>query len=284
MRVNVLIWPLVIGCSIMALGLTEACKGDQSSGYPEGAPSTTARQGTIETGDMTAEQWLDRIAQQDVMIVALAKLGVERATDARLGVFASTVLMEHARLAVDIRMLSDRTRVDLEDRISMALREVSEGWSEQSASVGTPAESVAAAESHEGHEAERVFEREFPGGAHEPESFEESQAPAEVGAPPQGEASVRPADPLVGLPIEALTKRLDTQHRSAVDALQRADRGAAFDKVFVTTMVGQHEATVKLFEATAAGVKNAQIERFAVESLPMARRHLAMARALPVGD
>lgn len=233
----------VLGCALVALGLAAGCKTDP-----------TQSQLGAATREPAATQWLDRVAREDLTTVALAKLGVERATDGEVALFASTVLREHARIAAEIRGLSQRTNLGLDPQVAAAIHRVADAWQQAVAADDAPEEVAAVAE--------RVFEREG------------------AGAPEHATASVVAADPIADVPVDLLVPGLGDARRSEIETLQRVARGPTFDKAFVAAMIADHESALALYGGDALGLDHVQIEAFASQKVPMLRRHLALAKAL----
>ena len=87
--------------------------------------------------------------------------------------------------------------------------------------------------------------------------------------------------------LMALAKRLnmtpagtpDPQQQSMHDQLAAAS-GADFDKQYIEGQVTAHQQTIQLFEGEAQGGQDAQLKRFARETLPTLRMHLRRAEAI----
>lgn len=67
---------------------------------------------------------------------------------------------------------------------------------------------------------------------------------------------------------------------TAPDAMLTNSSGAAFDKNYVTMMVGDHEKTVALFQTAASSATDAQIKAFAQATLPILKQHLDAIKAI----
>lgn len=66
-----------------------------------------------------------------------------------------------------------------------------------------------------------------------------------------------------------------SEQQAEYDRLQNVS-GAAFDKAYLADQRQAHETAISLFNAEAASGRNATLKRFAVQTLPMLRAHLAM--------
>ncbi|HEV7491915.1 MAG TPA: DUF4142 domain-containing protein [Rhodanobacteraceae bacterium] len=93
----------------------------------------------------------------------------------------------------------------------------------------------------------------------------------------------------VGRKIEALAKEKDidvktepdAEHMVKIGSLQKL-QGEAFDHAYVSLMVEDHAAAVQLFEQAAAETGgDADVKRFAADSLPTLREHAKLADGLP---
>lgn len=71
----------------------------------------------------------------------------------------------------------------------------------------------------------------------------------------------------------------DDAHRGMVASLANV-QGRVFDKACLDAQVVDHQAALALFESEARNGADPDIKAFAAQSLPMLRRHLAMAQRL----
>ena len=76
-----------------------------------------------------------------------------------------------------------------------------------------------------------------------------------------------------------LPTELDAKHKAMQDKLAKLT-GAAFDKAYMTHMVGAHKDAVSLFQREAKGGKDAEMKVFAEKTLPTLQEHLKMAQDL----
>lgn len=70
-----------------------------------------------------------------------------------------------------------------------------------------------------------------------------------------------------------LPTETDAAHKAKLNQLEGLS-GAEFDRVYVETMVGDHEATVQLFENQAEKEADPDLKAFAVKTLPTLKMHL----------
>jgi putative membrane protein len=75
---------------------------------------------------------------------------------------------------------------------------------------------------------------------------------------------------------------LDSSHKKDVDKLAEKS-GSDFDKAFMKQMVSDHKTVVSLFEKEAKSGKDADLQAFAVKTLPTLRGHLTMAQTVNDG-
>ncbi len=69
---------------------------------------------------------------------------------------------------------------------------------------------------------------------------------------------------------------LDNEHQRVRDRLAEL-HGAAFDQRYMRVMVDDHDQAVKLFQHEAGAGRNAELVRFAQQTLPILREHQRMA-------
>jgi putative membrane protein len=72
---------------------------------------------------------------------------------------------------------------------------------------------------------------------------------------------------------------LDEEHKAMRSRLQQLS-GAEFDLAYIRGQIGDHQKTVQLFEWEIGFGQDPQLKGFASEILPIALRHLDMARAV----
>jgi putative membrane protein len=77
----------------------------------------------------------------------------------------------------------------------------------------------------------------------------------------------------------AVTAELDTAHLMKIGELQKL-QGGAFDHAYVASMIEDHRAAEQLFERAARDAGDADIRRFAENTLPVLREHTTMAQSL----
>jgi putative membrane protein len=77
----------------------------------------------------------------------------------------------------------------------------------------------------------------------------------------------------------SLTRRLDQQHQAEMDRLSQL-KGVAFDQAYMKEMVEGHEKAVSLFEQEANQVQDPQLKNWAMDTLPILKQHLALAKAI----
>ncbi len=72
----------------------------------------------------------------------------------------------------------------------------------------------------------------------------------------------------------------DPDRQIRIGSLQKL-KGVAFDHAYVTIMIGDHAASISLFENAARVVQDAEIRQFIDATLPLLREHAEAAKALP---
>jgi putative membrane protein len=77
----------------------------------------------------------------------------------------------------------------------------------------------------------------------------------------------------------ALPAKPDEEHRAMKERLESAS-GAAFDRAYASAQVADHQKTVQLFEYEIGSGQNADLKRFAADTLPTLMDHLEAARQL----
>jgi putative membrane protein len=84
------------------------------------------------------------------------------------------------------------------------------------------------------------------------------------------------------MPGLQLPTDLDSAHKSKFDKLQSLS-GAQFEDQFKKDVVAGHQDAIKLFEGYAQKGDNADLKKFAQDTLPKLKEHLQHAQALPKG-
>jgi putative membrane protein len=82
------------------------------------------------------------------------------------------------------------------------------------------------------------------------------------------------------MPGLQLPTDLDSAHKSKFDKLQSLS-GAQFEDQFKKDVVAGHQDAIKLFEGYAQKGDNADLKKFAQDTLPKLKEHLQHAQALP---
>jgi putative membrane protein len=76
---------------------------------------------------------------------------------------------------------------------------------------------------------------------------------------------------------------LDAKHKGLLSKLQSAS-GASFENQFRSAQIDGHKDAIRMFESYAAKGDNADLKKFAQETLPTLKTHLQHAQALPKGS
>ena len=71
----------------------------------------------------------------------------------------------------------------------------------------------------------------------------------------------------------------DATAKQKLDKLQKLD-GDAFDRAYTQTMVKDHQQAIALFTKASTGANDNDVKQFAVQTLPVLKDHLQMARQL----
>jgi putative membrane protein len=77
-----------------------------------------------------------------------------------------------------------------------------------------------------------------------------------------------------------LPQQLDKMHQAAIDKLS-AMSGAAFERTYKADQIHGHREAVAMFERYANSGDNADLRKWASDTLPTLRKHLQHAEALP---
>jgi putative membrane protein len=77
--------------------------------------------------------------------------------------------------------------------------------------------------------------------------------------------------------VEVQTE-LDTKHKSTVDRLTKLS-GAEFDRQYMEAMVKDHKEDISKFQSEAEKAKDADVKKFASQTLPTLKEHLQLAQS-----
>lgn len=66
---------------------------------------------------------------------------------------------------------------------------------------------------------------------------------------------------------------LDAEHNKMIAPLEKAN-GAAFDKLYVHTMIEGHTKAIAVYKNEAADAQNSDLKEYAAETLPTLQKHL----------
>ncbi|MBV9572024.1 MAG: DUF4142 domain-containing protein [Alphaproteobacteria bacterium] len=80
----------------------------------------------------------------------------------------------------------------------------------------------------------------------------------------------------------AIPTSLDAQHKAMLSRL-RAAKGASFDTLYAQQQIQAHNQAVMLFTSESQNGKDADLKKFAADTLPALQEHLSMAQQLPKG-
>jgi putative membrane protein len=75
-----------------------------------------------------------------------------------------------------------------------------------------------------------------------------------------------------------LSNDLDGKHKSKVDKLAKVS-GADFDKRYMDAMVSDHKEDIKKFQRVSEKAKDADLKKFAGQTLPTLKEHLQLAES-----
>jgi putative membrane protein len=75
-----------------------------------------------------------------------------------------------------------------------------------------------------------------------------------------------------------LASELDSKHKSMVTKLEKLS-GAKFDKAYMDAMVSDHKTDVKKFTSESEKSKDAEVKKFATDTLPTLKSHLQLAES-----
>jgi putative membrane protein len=79
-----------------------------------------------------------------------------------------------------------------------------------------------------------------------------------------------------------LPKALDAQHKALLAKLKAAS-AATFDSTYAHQQLDAHQQAVMLFTSESQNGKDADLKKFATDTLPALQQHLSMAQQLPKG-
>jgi putative membrane protein len=74
------------------------------------------------------------------------------------------------------------------------------------------------------------------------------------------------------------SNELDSKHKSKADKLAKLS-GAKFDQQYLEEMVKDHKETVKKFQTISEKAKDADLKKFAGQTLPTIKEHLQLAES-----
>jgi putative membrane protein len=77
----------------------------------------------------------------------------------------------------------------------------------------------------------------------------------------------------------ALPATVSDEKQKDIDNLQKKT-GKDFDKVFIQTMINNHQAGIDMFQKASENAKDADVKAFADKTLPALRMHLDSAKAI----
>ncbi len=92
----------------------------------------------------------------------------------------------------------------------------------------------------------------------------------------QAEAKLKEAADKAGV---TLPDTLDRKHQDLLEQLQQKS-GAAFDTMYINTMVQGHEQAVQMLKEASAQLSSEPLKQWASQSLPIIQGHLERARAI----
>jgi putative membrane protein len=75
-----------------------------------------------------------------------------------------------------------------------------------------------------------------------------------------------------------IANELDSKHKSTVTKLEKLS-GAKFDKAYMDAMVSDHKTDVKKFTSESEKGKDADVKKFATDTLPTLKSHLQLAES-----
>lgn len=75
-----------------------------------------------------------------------------------------------------------------------------------------------------------------------------------------------------------LSNDLDSKHKSKLDKLAKLS-GADFDKRYIDAMVSDHKEDIKKFQRVLEKTKDAELKKFAGQTLPTLKEHLQLAES-----
>jgi putative membrane protein len=84
-------------------------------------------------------------------------------------------------------------------------------------------------------------------------------------------------DSLVREERVTVPEKVSGEHRKTIDRLSKLE-GSAFDRAYMDAMREDHTKDVEKFEHASKTIKDAQVKRYAQETLPVLREHLQLAR------
>lgn len=82
--------------------------------------------------------------------------------------------------------------------------------------------------------------------------------------------------------VMTLPTALDAKHKALLTKLKGAS-GASFDSTYAQQQIQAHQQAVMLFTSESQNGKDADLKKFATDTLPALQQHLSMAQQLPKG-
>jgi putative membrane protein len=83
-------------------------------------------------------------------------------------------------------------------------------------------------------------------------------------------------------PGMSLPKAMDAKHKALLTKLKGAS-DASFDSTYAQQQIEAHQQAVMLFTSESQNGKDADLKKFATDTLPTLQQHLSMAQQLPKG-
>jgi len=246
----------LVGAFLSAAALTVTAQSATSgSSSSQGAVRSSERSAVAakkETTHLTKadKKFVEKFTKSNHREMALAQLGVQRATHPEVKVFAQRLVSEHEMMTSEFMATVH-----------------SEGIGSSTASLRKPTESPEAS-SATGDAGARDLDL----------NGQENAARKKAGKDAAGNGALSASSGMSG---SAMATTPDMSDDRYVRALMNEKTGEDFDEEFVERMVKEHEQAVKLLEKVIEGDDHSQnIRAFANKHLPALREHLREAKRL----
>lgn len=233
-----------------------------SAAAPSAAPSTAAGHAS-STRAVSAAEFMRMAEMSDRFEVGSSRLAAERAQKAEVKQFAEAMVRDHTKTTQELTQLRQRMQGATGAQTSGVMPQ---GTGGSSATPGTSPSTSAAAGA---------------GGTSSSSSSASTRAgsPAASSSPTTGGSSAAAGGTVTTAQGGPQAQGLDAEHQQMMQQLQNA-RGTEFDRLFMQMQVQAHQKAVDMFTGYSQNGDNAELKRWAAQTLPDLQRHLQQAQQI----